>query len=214
MTTLASVADYEVVTGVTVGEDSTRIERLLELASGAVLDEAHGQLIVAGESTETVRPYEGVGRLSQRPVTDVTSVVVEGVTLTEGDDYRWTPGGDRRPAYLIRVVNGRDAAWWDCELTVVYEHGWTEVPSRIVVAVINMAKGVYDLAGGGEVASKTSGPFSVSFVEGTQTADMRVAGPVKSLLDQLCGIPGPTSVPVLGTIETRQRMTVQDRFCQ
>jgi hypothetical protein len=209
---LASVADYETVTGVTVGEDSGRIERLLDLASAAVLAEAHGQLIVATEDTEEiVYPYEGVGRLSQRPVTAVGSVVVDGETL-DTDEYRWTPGGNRRPAYLIRRSNGYDCSWSCREMTVTYSHGWDPVPAQIIVAVVNMVKGVIDLGGGGEVASKSNGPFSVTFVEGSQVNDLRVAGPVKSTLDRLCGVPGPASVPVLGTIETGRRPLNPDRF--
>lgn len=213
MTLLASVADYEAVTGVTVGEDSGRIERLLALASSAVLAEAHDQEIVAATDTvETIYPYEGVGRFSQRPVTDVTSVVVDGDTLTEDTDYRWTAGGNRRPAYLIARSNGYDVAWTVQEITVTYDHGWSTVPAQIVLAVVNMVKGVVDLGGGPEVSSKTSGPFSVSFVEGTQVTDLRVTGPTKSILDRLCGVYGPTSVPVRSTVETSRRPTLTDRF--
>lgn len=213
MTLLASVADYEAVTGVTVGEDSGRVERLLALASSAVLAEAHDQLIVAtADTAETIYPYEGVGRFSQRPVTEVASVTVDGELLVEGTDYRWTAGGNRRPAYLIARSNGEDIPWWVSEIEVVYSHGWAEVPAQIVVAVINMVKGVVDLGGGPEVASKASGPFSVSFVEGTQVTDLRVTGPVRSMLDRLCGVAGPTSVPVQGSLGAGQRRGLSDRF--
>ena len=212
MTLLATVADYEDITGLTVGEASGRIERLLALASGAVLDCAHDQEIVAGETTATLYVYEGVARFPQRPVTAVLEVIADGVTLVEGTDYRWTPSWKRRPAYLIARVNGADALWTVDELVVTYEHGWAEVPAQIITAVVNMVKGVVDLGGGGEVSSKTSGPFSMSFVEGTQTTDMRVAGHVRSMLDRLCGVPGPTSVPVQGAIETRRRPVVAERF--
>lgn len=209
---LATVADYEAVTGVAV-EDTGRYERLLSLASSAVLAEAHDQLIVATEDTvETVYPYEGVGRLSQRPVTAITSVVANGATLTAGTDYRWTSGGNRRPAYLIRRSGGEDVPWWDDEVTVTYDHGWTEIPAQIVMAVVGMVKGVVDLGGGPEVASKASGPFSVSFVEGTQVTDMRVTGPVRSMLDKLCGIPAPNSVPVQGAISHGRPVRLVDRF--
>ena len=197
MAALASIDDYEAITGqAPTGADAVRVGRLLELASDAVLAGAHGQQIIAGTSTEVLRPWEGVIRFPQRPVTAVTSVTVAGTVLAP-DDYRWTRGGDRRPAYLIRRSAGVDIDWDWPEVTVEWSHGWAQTPGQIVAVVCAMAESVMTGGGGPAVVQESTGPFQVTLAAGqAQSPDMSLLPSTRVVLDRLCGVDGPASVPV------------------
>jgi len=198
---LATIADYEAITGTTVpdGDETTRISRLLDLASSAVLAGAHGQTIEATTTaTLTVRPYEGIGYLPQRPVTAIATVTVDGVLLTAGTDYRFESGGDGRPAKLIRRVDGRDS-YWSChelDLTGV-EHGWDPVPGQIIAAVVAMT---YSAATNGAQAPTTQitvGPFSRSGdAAEAQSPAMALNPSTQAVLDNLCTVRGFASIQV------------------
>jgi hypothetical protein len=190
---LASIDDYAAVTG-SYPADEGRVHRLLELASDAVLAGAHGQQIVSGTVTSTVRPWEGVAYLPQRPMTAVASVVADGATV-DPSEYRWEPGGNRRPALLIRREDGRDVWWPMGELTVEYTAGWVVVPGQIVAAVVAMVVGTMTAGGGPAVTQEGAGPFQMSFAPG-QSPDLSLTRSTRRLLDQLCGVDGPSSVPV------------------
>lgn len=199
MAALASIDDYQDLTGqVVAAEDEVRITRLLGFASEAVLAGAHGQTIEQSTTTDLIcRPYEGVVYLPQRPVTAVTSVSVGGVTV-DPSGYRFTSGGNRRHAKLIRRVTGGDSCWADClEVTVTYVHGWATIPGPIISAVVNMASSVVANAGGPAVAQEGTGPFSTTFATfDLQSSTMSLSGPTKSVLAALCGVDQMASVPV------------------
>lgn len=145
MTALASIDDYTAITGQAPSSaETSRLNRLLEAASESVLAGAHGQNIVSTVYTaQTVYNRDGRFWLPQRPVTAVASVVVDGVTLTHGTHYRWTPGGDGRPALIIRRVSGVDSVWNTAEASVTYTAGWATVPWPIRAAVCVTAKQVF-----------------------------------------------------------------------
>lgn len=204
--TLASTAQYEAITGVTLVADSaekTRVETLLDLASAAVLAEADGQLIEATADDEvTLYPFEGTVRFPQRPVTAVSSVVLSNggtsVTLTAGTDYRWTAGGNRRPAYLIRVRNGHDSYWTLGDVVeVTYSHGWATIPAQIVAIVVAMVKAIVDNDGGASATSETAGPFSESWdASHVEPGAFKLSPSADEVLDDLCGIDGPVSIDI------------------
>lgn len=201
---LATVADYELITGIDVaaGADTTRITSLIALASSAILAGAHGQQIESATVTgEVIRPFEGVGYFLQRPVTAVSSVVVTypsgaTTTLTANTDYRWTPGGNRRPAMLIRRSAGVD--WFfraDETITVTYTAGWSTVPAQITAAVVAMVRAVVVNGADAPRTQTTVGPFTQS-IEQTeaQSPTFHLNGPTQSLLDELCGVDGHASL--------------------
>lgn len=197
MTALATIADYEAITGTTVasGAETTRVTRLLDLASSAVLAGAHGQLIAQNTTTSlVVQPYEGIAYLPQRPIISITTVVYEGATLTTGTDYRHEPGGNGRPAKLVRRCNGHDASWL-CDLTVTYIHGWAEVPGQIIGAVVAMVKSTIDNDGGSEATSETAGPYSESW-DNPQQAGFALTESTADMVCALTSVKAPTSVPV------------------
>lgn len=197
---LASITDFEVMTGTPVGTDKLfRVGELLDMASDAVLAGAHGQTIVQGTTTMTVYPVEGVAYLPQRPVTAVAAVVADGLTLTAGTQYRFTTGGNRHAARLIRRCDGYDTLWRARELVVTYTHGWPVVPGQIRAAVCAMVKAVMEQEGGPRVTqdSRTVGPSTKSRSfdpKDAQSSTMALTGPTKSLLAELCGLRGQGSI--------------------
>lgn len=198
MTLLASVEDFKMITGLTDEQiDNDRVTGLLGLASSAILPFCHGQEILEGTSTDvTVYNYEGVFLLPQRPVTAVTSVTVDG-ELIDPELYRWTPGGNRKPAKLIRRVSGVDSYWLCAEAVVDYAHGTETAPGTVVACVVSMVKHLIDTGGGPRALQRTEGPFSASFADEGHSAAMAVPGPVKSTLDRVFGLDGYASVPIL-----------------
>lgn len=202
---LATIADYELITGIDVpsGAATTRVTALIALAASAVLAGAHGQQIESATVTaETIRPYEGIGYFKQRPVTAVATVAVvhpDGTTTaqTVNTDYRWTRGGNRRHAKLIRVVGGIDSMWGPEPLLVTYTAGWATVPAQITAAIVAMVNSTMVNGAGAPNTSASVGPFTRSQEPGEiQSPTMRLNGPTQSLLDDLCGVDGFSSVPV------------------
>jgi len=190
---LATIADYEAITGITVPDapspERTRIELLLELGSSAVLAGAGGQLITQTTNTSVlIQPYEGIGYLPQRPVNSITTVIVEGETLTANTDYRFEPGGYGRPAKLIRRVNGFDS-WWTCELTVTYVSGWATIPGQVKAIVVAIAKSAVDNDGGAAPNSIALGGFAQGW-DSPQQAGMALSPLDLSTIAQLCGVQG------------------------
>lgn len=196
--TLATTTDFEVITGQTLADgEQVRVARLLELAEGLVLAGAHGQNITSQTYTDaTLYGHEGAFLFPQRPVSAVSAVEVDGVTYTS-DDYRFTPGGDRRPALLIKRVSGADVPWGWHEATVTYTAGWTAVPAAIVTAVVATAKGIYQ----GSAATVTHETAAGSYVETYPSNSLALlAGKLppatQKVLDRLCGVRHPASVEI------------------
>lgn len=197
---LATIADYEAITGTALDDPSperTRVERLLALSESAVLAGAHGQLIEQGTITGlVVRPSEGLVYLPQRPCVSVTEVVYEGETLDD-TGFRFEPGGDGRPALLIRRCDGRDSSWL-CDVTVTYVYGWDPVPGQIIGMVVAMANSKIVNGAAAPVTAKAVGPFSASVdAADAETPTFAVSARSQATLDALCGVLSPTSVRVV-----------------
>lgn len=220
---LATTDQFQAITGTTLdGPGLTRAQVLLDLASDAVLANAHGQNITSQTYEDaTLYQQEGVFYFPQRPVTAVASVTVGG-ELVDPSMYRWEAGGPmqgRRPARLIRRILGHDTFWgyaaglghWffngDVEATVTYTAGWDPVPGQIVGAVVAMANAVF---------SNGADPLmSLERIEGwegkldmtdAQYPDLSITAHTQSILDQLCGTNTPTYVPLVGTTTGVHRM--------
>lgn len=211
MAALASTTDYEALTGQTLDDaELARVSRLLELASDAVLAGAHGQLI---ESTvyedATLYNHEGAFYFPQRPVTAVASVEVGGVTYSAGD-YRFTSGGNGRPAMLIRRVSGYDARWgWHDgsarpyygvgseEATVTYTAGWATVPAQIIAAVVAVARGAYMGSADTVLTATAAGAFVPEYPgSNLNLVAMKLTPAVQAVVDQLCKVRPPGSVEI------------------
>lgn len=208
---LASINDYETITGATVpGGSTARVQALLAMAESAVLASAHGQLIESQQYEDvTLRPVDGVAYFPQRPVTAVASVTLSGVELVEGTDYRWTAGGNGRRAELIRQSNGVDHYWslpsgvdgWLADsLTlpiVTYTAGWDPVPAQVVALVVFMAHGLVTTGANPQPTQRTVGPFSASFgPDSSASPTLHLPEGDQATLDRLCGVRSPGSVHV------------------
>lgn len=204
---LASTADYENITGAEIASgDQARIEALLALCSSAVVASAYGQLIeqTVGD-TITLIPWEGVCYFPQRPVTAV-AVVLNGTTLVNGTDYRWTaggpgPNGRAMHAQLIRLSGGLDSSWrYDDRPVVTYTHGWATVPAQLKAAVVAMTRSVVYGKGAPGRRSFTLGQYSESTNDAdVQTPDLEVPESTKRILRRLCKAPSFGSFPVQTT---------------
>lgn len=195
---LATTADYEAITGQTLDDgELVRVARLLELASEAVLAGAHEQNITSQTYTAaTLYNHEGVFVFPQRPVTAVSSVVVNGVTYT-ADEYRFTEGGNGRPALLIRRVSGFDARWHWHEATATYTAGWETTPAQIVSAVVATAKGIYQGSAMTVQHETAAGSYVETYPSNTLALLAGKLPPAtQKVLDDLCGVRRPASVEV------------------
>lgn len=195
---LATTTDYQTLTGQTLDDDETRrVADLLDMASEVVLANAHGQLIVSDTYTDvTLYGHEGVFLFPQRPVTAVAAVEVDGVTFTS-DDYRWTPGGNGRPAELIKRVSGRDVQWGWHEATVTYTAGWAEVPAQIKAAVVAVVNGVYRGSTDTLYTSTAGGaPMPEYPAPNLNLLAMKVTPAVQAVIDSVCKVRKPASVAV------------------
>ncbi len=203
---LATTADYEAITGTTLVNPSaerSRVEALLAMTESAVLAGAHGQNITEATYTAvTLNVSDGYGYFPQRPVSNVASVTCNGDTVAPGG-YRWTPGGNRHPALLIRVVDGHDSHWdAGSVLVVTYTAGWNPVPGQVKAIQVGMV--VATVANGGQAPasshSETAGPYSET--DSYDTAEARqgncnLTASDQVILDRLCGLRAPTSIPVV-----------------
>ncbi|MFI7014147.1 hypothetical protein [Streptomyces sp. NPDC050164] len=95
---------------------------------------------VAGDTVELVGNGRRLINLPEMPVTAVASVHLDGELLTNGTDYRWN-----RYGILTRLGEptwrGRLAACWplDAEVSVVYDHGYAQVPAAVKQVCIQLA---------------------------------------------------------------------------
>lgn len=198
MTALASTTDYETLTGQHLDDaEVTRVGDLLEMASEAVLAGAHGQNITSQTYTDaTLYVHEGRFLFPQRPVTAVSSVVVDGTTYTT-DDYRWIPGGDGRPAELIYRVSGYDRPWPYHEAVVTYTAGWATVPFPLRAAVVAMASGAYR-GSTNTVITTTAGGAPIPEYPAINIAltALKLTPAVQAVIDTWCKVRLPASVEV------------------
>lgn len=199
---LATTADYEAITGTTLADASperSRVESLLAMTESAVLAGAHGQNIAQAIYTAVrLNISDGVGFFPQRPVSNVSAVWLDGVLLTAGIGYRWTPGGNRRPALLVRVVGGCDSYWpAGSVLTATYTAGWDPVPGQVKALQVSMVRSLVANDGDQPATQEGAGPFQKSW-EGVevQNANLSLTSSAQATLDRLCGLRGPSSAPI------------------
>lgn len=205
---LVSTDDWAVITG---SEETAQVARLLEMASDAVLANAHSQNILEQTYTDVeLGQFEGVYYFPQRPVSAVASVSVAGVVV-DPSGYRWTPGGDRRPATLIRQLFGYDTYWsWDPRygfdivdslpapsVVVTYTAGWESVPGQIVAAIVSMVSQTISNGFGPSMTLERVAGYEGKWEPG-QTPDLGISSSTQAVLDQLCGVDAFTSVPMSG----------------
>jgi hypothetical protein len=150
----ATATEFEEITGVEVGTDLSRIQSILDLSSAMIrryLDQDVSQVIGEQEVfQETDREWL---LLTQRPVTAITELTVEGSAFT---DYRFERWGQ------VFTTTGAD---WTYGATVTYTHGYTETePEFLAVKAvcIDVASRAYLMNRQGE--SESFGPAAMQSV--------------------------------------------------
>lgn len=87
---------------------------------------------VTGDELELVGNGRRVLNLPEMPVTAVTSVTEDGTLLEHGTDYRWNRYG---------ILTRLGAGGWplDAQVTVVYDHGYDQVPAVVKQVCLQLA---------------------------------------------------------------------------
>jgi len=150
---LTTAAIFRASTGIGVAGDDTEIEKAIDRVSELLVREC-GLVETAGGERPTFRNerltatwYEtgycrgDVLNLPWRvPVTGLTSVVENGVTLTANTDFVQI---DAKPGRLRRLSAGQPTLWSSSGIVVVFNAGWsavTDVPPLVEAAVLEQVK--------------------------------------------------------------------------
>lgn len=144
-------------------DDASAIQAITDAT--AVIKAYTNQML--NQVTDDVETFDCViGRkiyLKQLPVTSITSVVEDGVTLIEGVDYKLGNHG------VLHRVNAL-WAYGVQNIVVTYTHGYAVIPDIARIVCMRIASRVYqagrrsaETSGVPGVSSKTLGDFSVSY---------------------------------------------------
>lgn len=162
----ATPADLEARLGVTYDAPQTiQAQAHLDDAT-AWLQAELGQLIEAGTATYTTRAHCNPIRLPQQPVTDVTTVLVDGEATTDFefvDQELWIPA--RRGELYSFDIFDRPYA----DVTVTFDYGYATVPADLKGWCCVLAAQALDAAAGGwlgspRVRSEQIDDYSVTYV--------------------------------------------------
>lgn len=118
--------------------DTTLIESIIDRVSALVVQYCNLAKDVSGKAPtfaqETCRATWYIGSRSgadlvlpwRAPMSSITSVVEDDVTLTAADDYQLTAGG-----LLRRLSDDASICWSTGKIVVVYVAGWTSLPTNV-----------------------------------------------------------------------------------
>jgi hypothetical protein len=180
---LATTADLT-ARGVTVDPaDATVYATYLDVASAAVRDAAGSPI---SSTTSTVSGLYGDGdrlMLPGPPVTAVTTVTIDGTTVT---DYKLIDGSLYRDCWWLSPTTGCPAP-----VTVTYTHGLPQVPADVVDLVCRMTISAVVAAisasdGSGlavnDVASERLGDYSVTYNSEAGVTEMELSDRTRARL--------------------------------
>lgn len=163
---------------ISTGDQVAACQRAITAASEAIRNYCNQQLHLVENEAYTCDVPAGRYNLilPELPVVSVESVVEDGVTLTEGDDYILAHYGQ-----LIRVGQRWKQGWQI--VTVTYTHGYTTIPDDIADVATRIAARVYqaglraaDMDGVPGVAAKSLGDYSVQYTNEGSEGVMGVSG--------------------------------------
>ena len=177
---LATVADFELLTGTDVpADDEPRVQALLDAASAAVQG-ATGQTLVLERTTELVvlDYYSPSLLLDEGPVVEdlLADPAVEVVVLD--------PSGELVPRDHYTVLADAAAlkhcdchAWSPGCYSVTYSHGFDPVPADLVALVCGSAARVLAVpAGMAGVQAQSVGSYSVTFRDDAGVGELSMVG--------------------------------------
>jgi len=186
-----SVADLEAGIGETIAlPNSLEVKISLDSACQAVRTYLNQTINLVEDDPEIHSGRYGKKiRLRQRPVREVTSVVVDGTVI---DPANYSVRG-----HIITLIDG--SLWWtgNDNVVITYSHGWDlseasddNVPSDIRFVALSIAKRIWnDLgadAASGAIVSETIGDYSYTLSEAalaTVTSASALSGGEQSALD-------------------------------
>lgn len=121
----------------------TEIRALQALENASSIVQTYtGQDFTEATTSETfIYGVDRVLRLSQRPVTAVTSVTVDGIPWSAdlwdftSDGWIYEPGG---------IIGRWFGSWRGASVTVTYTHGYTTVPADVVGTVLGLSARILD----------------------------------------------------------------------
>jgi hypothetical protein len=160
-----AVADIAAFLQLTIAADNASALRAIDEATGAIQNYCEQAIeeVDDDETTFDVGERQGKLFLPESPVTEVSEVVENGVTLTVDVDYKLGNHG-----ILYRV----GTYWYPGiqTVTVTYTHGYATIPQTVVDVCTRMAARAFqaglrakELAGVAGVSAKTLGDYSVTF---------------------------------------------------
>lgn len=155
------------------------------MAEGTVTNYT-GQFIEAATYTHTLAVASNrTIRIPQRPVTDVTSVTVDGTTLTVDDEWTWDGIGDT----VVLSITPTDA--WVA--TVVYDAGYATIPDDVMAVALAVAGRLYNHTPGviSESIDDYRAQYASSDPAGLLDGEMRILRRYKQRLGSIA----PTASP-------------------
>lgn len=166
---LATAADLA-VKGVDINTHPDRVEFMLDVASSVIRDAA-GVAISQATSTVSVVAPRGRWLTLPGPVTAVTSVLVDGVAVSDWiliGGMLWRTGGWSRQCDPVAV-------------TVTFTHGYAEVPADIVNLCCDLAK--LGIEADESMATQPAGVVSASFSIDDHTERIEFAPDARTLME-------------------------------
>lgn len=160
---VADIADFLQVE-ISTPDQIAAAERALKEASAAIRNYCRQNLDSVASETVTLDCSGGTRIfLPELPVVSVASVVEDGQTLVQGDDYKLGQHG------IVHRV-GRNWAAGIQIVAVTYSHGYAVIPDDIVAVCTRAASRAYqaglraaDAGGAMGISSRQLGDFSVSY---------------------------------------------------
>lgn len=113
--------------------DTTTATVVRTMATGLITGYT-GQFIEADTYTHLLPIKARQIRVPQRPVTEITSVTIDGVTQVADTDWKWDGIGD-----VIWLESSPD----EDQATVVYDAGYATVPDDVAAVALSIAGRLY-----------------------------------------------------------------------
>lgn len=157
--------------------DTRYAQRQLEVATD-IIRAYTGQTISAGTTTETLYPVRRVAMLSERPVTAVTTVSVDGA-VWPSNDWWWTIQG-----HVWRL-----GGHWGAPLEVEYDHGFDPIPGDLVRVCASLAYTLVEGKAG--VRSESLGSASVTYLRSASGDEVAVSADQQMVLDRYKPVVAP-----------------------
>lgn len=189
LTTLINVKAELSIAATTTTSDAV-LRRYITSASSAAINYCNRAFVVetiqdqflSKGATRLLSDHPSILQLSRWPISELTSVVVDGTTLVEDTDFLT----DVTNGQLTKIdSDGNRRNWCGQSITVIYDGGFDTIPSDVEDAVIRMATKRY-LAKGRDATLKQRdipGVISESFWISTGADSGNMTPDISDVLD-------------------------------